>query len=178
MANTGFRFPSVSDSVGIAIPWANPDNMFLDDGNYASAITTAIQKWSTFGFFFFGFTEVNGIELKVEGKGAGGTTTVSATLSWDTGTTFTSAKTANFIDAVDTTQTYGGSTDNWGHTWLESELNDTNFRLRLQNGAAVGFSGDYAQVKIYYNNLVVGLKIPINNKITIPKDSKISTHVT
>ena len=52
-------------------------------------------------------------------------------LSWDGGTTWTSEKTASLTGAS-ATYVFGTTSSAWGgHTWLPSELSNTNFRARI-----------------------------------------------
>lgn len=57
-------------------------------------------------------------------------------LSGDGGSTWTSKLTKTFT-GTETAQTYGnGATELWGATWTNTNVNDTNFRLRIGCGTA------------------------------------------
>jgi len=56
-------------------------------------------------------------------------------LSWDGGTTWTAVISITLTVAVtETTYTYGGPANDWGHAWSASELTDANFRVQVING--------------------------------------------
>ena len=77
-------------------------------------------------------------------------------LSWDGGTSWTTVQQLALSDTAETTYTYGGPADNWGHAWSTSELSDTFFRVRVINGDGHGsqnardFSLDYIPVSITF----------------------------
>src|SRR5579859_7368986 len=54
-------------------------------------------------------------------------------LSWNKGVTYTSYKLMGPFGYTDSWQTAGSPTDNWGHVWIDSELNNSNFRVKIQN---------------------------------------------
>ncbi len=73
-------------------------------------------------------------------------------LSWDGGTTWTSAI-SNTLGTSQTAETFGGSSNTWGRTWSTGDFSNANFRMRITNVAndnSRDFSLDWAAVKIYY----------------------------
>jgi len=77
---------------------------------------------------------VNGIQVRTDMgmNNNGGTNQVCIQLSWDAGATWTAAKSASLTGgAAITTYTLGATNDNWGRTWLGSELSNANFRVRV-----------------------------------------------
>jgi len=78
-------------------------------------------------------------------------------LSWDGGTTWTTATSQTLSATAQTTYTYGGSANIWGRTWATSELTNANFRVRAINGDTRNnrsnrdFSLDWIPVKIHYS---------------------------
>lgn len=84
---------------------------------------------------------------------------VSIRLSYDGGTTYTSAivKTIDCVglgDLGDNFVVYGSSSEMWGEaSWTAAELNNTNFRLRLNftSKTATGTPAvDHVKIRIYY----------------------------
>lgn len=76
-------------------------------------------------------------------------------LSWDGGTSWTTAKSQSLTATIETTYTYGGAADNWGRTWAVSELSDANFRVRVINGDTANpnnrdFSLDWIPVSLTF----------------------------
>ena len=107
--------------------------------NYAISIKTACA--------------ILGIEVRLDWwqDAIGGTNSMSVELSWDGGTSWTAAKTDSVETTTEHTGTLGGPADTWGRTWTVSELNDTNFRVRVtSNSSEVSrdFFLDWVPVKI------------------------------
>jgi len=78
-------------------------------------------------------------------------------LSWDGGTSWTAEKQITLTATAETTYTYGGPADDWGHTpWTTSELSDANFRVQVINGETkdnasnADFSLDWVPVSITF----------------------------
>ena len=113
---------------------------------------------------FYGFVtglpgtaaHVDGIRVQADLKVdtvASGTTTLCAQLSWDAGTTWTTIKTQAITVAAETSYVFGATNDTWGHTWTPTELNTTNFRVRLIDASTIAtrdFSLDYLAVSVTY----------------------------
>lgn len=87
-------------------------------------------------------------------------TFVNISLSWDNSTTLTDEISEGFIfNFRDSFNFYGGSADDWGHTWIKNEtkdeLNTTNFRARLKyshtESAGLDPQMDHIKIRIYYN---------------------------
>ncbi|HEX5824804.1 MAG TPA: hypothetical protein VFY18_10140 [Candidatus Limnocylindrales bacterium] len=76
---------------------------------------------------------VNGIEVRTDVgmNNNGGTSQVCIQLSWDAGSTWTTAKSVALAGTAIATYNFGTAGDNWGHTWLGSELSNANFRVRV-----------------------------------------------
>jgi hypothetical protein len=89
-----------------------------------------------------------------------GVNTMSAELSWNGGTSWTtSAKTTSTEPTSEYTEVLGGSTDTWGRTWTAGELSNANFRVRLATSCvpsgldvclAPSFRLDWVPVTVYY----------------------------
>jgi hypothetical protein len=55
--------------------------------------------------------------------------------------------------AAETTYTFGTTSDTWGHTWTPTQLNTTNFRLRIIDASSVtsrDLSLDYVAISVTY----------------------------
>ncbi len=83
-----------------------------------------------------------------------GTNSTNLELSWDGGTTWTPIKQDNNEStSASNSRTLGNSTDNWGHTWTSSQLNTTNFKVRVTMNSTTStrdFFLDWIPVTIYY----------------------------
>jgi len=77
-------------------------------------------------------------------------------LSWDGGTTWTTAKQTPRLTTSEATYILGGPSDNWGRTWTLTNLTNTNFRLRVIDVASGSgansrdFSLDWVAVRVTY----------------------------
>ena len=82
-----------------------------------------------------------------------GISSMSVELSWNGGTTWTSAKTDATESTTEQSTTLGGSADTWGRSWLVSELSNTNFRVRVtstSDDTARDFFLDWVPVQVTY----------------------------
>lgn len=71
-----------------------------------------------------------------DGADTCGTRTHRVKLSWNSGTNYTAQKATANMTTTETTYTLGtGTTDLWGHTWLQTEMG-TTFRLNLDTRRA------------------------------------------
>lgn len=143
-ADTGFSQPTLNHNGGGNNDWINPQNAYVADGLY----TTAIKNGRIVQYYGFTFAAIqtgyviDGIEVVVEGLTTGGQALVD--LSADSGATFTTGtgtgvKTTTFTTS-DAVLTLGGPTDLWGtaHTWVSGDFGgtpNTNFRVRLASTA-------------------------------------------
>ena len=82
----------------------------------------------------------------------GGGSSMDVKLSWDGGSSWTTAKTDSVESTTERTATLGGSADTWGRTWAVSDFDDSNFRLRAATNGAGGptYYLDWVPVKVYY----------------------------
>lgn len=100
-------------------------------------------------------SSINGIRLRADLRldGIAGSHNLCAQLSWDGGTTWTTIKTQAITVAAETTYTFGSTADTWGQAWSPTQLNTTNFRVRLIDASTVttrDFSLDYIAVSVTY----------------------------
>lgn len=150
-----------------------PTNAFASDNAYAvdtnsggtpagnttcTATKSDKHRFSTYGMGAIpGGSTISGITVRVDMAVDALTDSPFACvdLSYDAGTNFTAAKQQVLSATAETSYTLGGVADTWGRTWAASELNDTNFRLRVINGATAGsllrdFSLDWIPVSITF----------------------------
>ncbi len=85
--------------------------------------------------------------------------TLGIDLSHNAGTNYGTQKTNSYTnEGADILQTYGGSTDTWGRTWTPAELNDTNFRARLELtivGETETMEADHIKIRVFYRPKIV-----------------------
>lgn len=150
--------------------WSSSGNAYSNDNAYASAsANNAATQWGTFGFdgtLPSNTTSVNGItvnlkDLFLTGSGTSTNCQVWAELSWNAGSSWSTAQLTNALNTTNTADYVVGSsssTAGWGgHVWSRSDLLNASFRVRLtwlNNTASCAstraVSLDQLQVTAYY----------------------------
>jgi hypothetical protein len=158
--DTGFTDPTATatdtggDGDGFEL---NPTNAFSDGGGNATNENGADdrQRYYNYGFSISSDCAIEGIEVRLDWwlDDTIGTNSMSVELSWDGGTSWTTAK----EDTQETTSEHsvvlGGPADTWGRSWSASELNDASFRVRLTSNSTSAFRDfylDWVPVKVYH----------------------------
>ena len=136
---------------------SSPTNAFADAGGNASNLDGAgdRHRFSTYGISVTASCAIAGIEVRLDWwlDSTAGISSMDVELSWDGGTSWTTAKTDTVESTTEHTTTLGGSAVTWGHAWTVSELSDANFRVRLTSNsddALRDFFLDWVPVKVYY----------------------------
>jgi hypothetical protein len=98
---------------------------------------------------------VNGIQVRTDVgmNNNGGTSQVCIQLSWDSGSNWTTAKSVALAGTAVATYNFGTTSDDWGHTWLGSELANGTFRVRVidvTNQPNKDFLLEYLAVQVTY----------------------------
>ncbi|MBK8420485.1 hypothetical protein [Candidatus Villigracilis saccharophilus] len=174
VTNTGFRAPSANAAVTTSAGDNNgyqttPINAYLADGLFAVDTSSGTNnntnctnngkdkhQFYNYNFSTPGATAINGIEVKLTGKVNSTTSSPKfcVQLSWNGGTTWTTAKSTTTLSTTNSTYTLGTSADTWGHVWLPTELSNTNFRIRIidvAGSSARTFSLDAVSVQVTYH---------------------------
>jgi hypothetical protein len=146
----------------------NPSNGHTDDGLFAvdnnsgtnsNSSCTNIRKdrhiYYTFNINVPGGATINGFEVRLDARAdsTSGSPHLCVQLSWNGGTTWTTAKQTTNLTTGEVTYILGGPTDNWGRLWATGELSNTSFRVRITDVASNtsrDFSLDYVAVNVYY----------------------------
>lgn len=175
--DTGFQNPSANaadtggDGDGFA---SNPTRAYSDNASYAvdtnsgnntgTSCTGADKDKHRFYNYNFSIpawaSTITGIEVRLDAlvDSTTGAPQMCVQLSWDGGTSWTTAKSTSTLTTSEVTYTLGGTGDTWGRTWNSStNFTNANFRLRVINVASNtsrDFSLDWATVKVYFSGLV------------------------
>ena len=148
----------------------NPGNGCASDGLLAVDAATGITGRSTsctntandrhrFWGNAFGLpgtaTAITGITVRADvgQNNNGGTSVFCVELSWDGGTTWTTAKSATLSGTAVATYTLGATTDTWGRTWTAGEFSTTSFRVRVIDATSQpskDYCLDYLAVMVDY----------------------------
>lgn len=114
--------------------WTNPQNVFVSDDVYA---TVAHQSGCRCPFM---------------------------DLSWDDGVNFTTYNLFGPYGTMDSFDTQGDSTDDWGHTWTTTELSDPIFVLRIWNPSTLIRQGYAAfQFGIPAGSSISGIEVRVED---------------
>ena len=169
--NTGLLNPSsnlaqaTGDQNGYEVNPANAyanDSLFAVDNNSGSGTSTSCtdKKKDNHVLYNYGIsvpagTTVQGIEVQLDAKvdSTSGSPKICVQLSWNGGSSWTTAKTTGTLTTGEQTFTLGGPTDTWGHAWTTSQLSNTNFRVRIIDVASDtsrDFSLDRISVRVTY----------------------------
>jgi type II secretory pathway pseudopilin PulG len=148
------------------------NNSFALDTNSGNGTGTSCtgtdkdkHRYYNYGLSVPSGATINGIEVRLDARvdATGGSPKLCVELSWDGGTTWTTAKSTNTLTTSEATYTLGGSADTWGHAWNTTQLSNSNFRLRVINVASDtnrDFSLDWAAVKVTYNTSTTNDQAP------------------
>ncbi len=177
IANTGFRAPTTQAAVTSSAGDNNgfetsPTNAFATDGLFAvdanSGTGTGTGCTSTGKdkhlFYTYGFVPpvlptgvtIRGIEVRLDARVNSTTSApkMCVEISWNGGTSWTTAQSTPTLSTTTATYMLGGVANLWGRTsWTLTELNNTNFRVRITNVAsstARTFSLDGVAVRVTY----------------------------
>jgi len=171
ITSTGFLSPSANAAVTTSAGdnngyQTNPANAYANDSIFAvdtnsgngsgtSCTSTAKDKHTfyNYGIALSPTAVVNGIQVRLDARvdATGGAPKICVQLSWNGGTTWTTAKTTTNLTTTEATYTLGSTSDTWGHTWTVSDFN--NFRVRVidvSSNTSRDFSLDYVAVNVTY----------------------------
>jgi subtilase family serine protease len=165
-ADTGWKNPSanVTDTGGDGDGFeVNPANAYTDGDGVASNIDNGISgggesdrhRYYNYGFSIPTSSTLDGIEVRLDWymDSKHGANSMDVELSWDGGTSWTTAQTDITETTTEHTAVLGGSTDTWERSWSSNDFSDTNFLVRLTCNSQYGtrdFYLDWVPVKVYY----------------------------
>lgn len=130
-----------------------------DSGTNTSTLCSNTGKdrhlYSNYGFSVPSGATINGIEVRLDAWAdlTTGAPSLCAELSWNGGTTWTSAKQTGTLTIAQATYTLGSGSDTWGRTWANGEFTNTNLRLRITSVASNNSRDhrlDWAAIRVTY----------------------------
>jgi hypothetical protein len=141
--------------------WANLGNLAASDDAYATCDIVADGISNTLRVTGFGFAipagaRILGIVVDVEWVDATGNVAQASYGLQKNGTPLGNPKGTNQINTTESYESVGSSSDLWGTTVTETDVNDANFGLNLQwtNGNGVSnrtVSVDHVRMTVYYD---------------------------
>jgi choice-of-anchor B domain-containing protein len=175
--NTGFLSPSTNaaqtssagDNNGFEV---SPANALADGGGVAQDVNSGTSNSSSctvnakdkhrfydYNISLPGSVTVTGIEVRLDAfvdNNATNAPKICVQLSWNGGTTWTTAKQTTTLTTSEAIYLLGGTSDNWGHTWTVTDLSNPNFRIRVIDVASSSgagsrdFSLDWVAIRVSY----------------------------
>lgn len=135
--------------------YATDSNSGNGNGTNCTGSDKDKHRYYNYGFSLPSGSTIDGIEIRLDGRADSttGSPKFCVQLSWDGGTTWTSAKSSNNLTTNNATYTLGGSSDNWERVWTDTEMNDSNLRVRVidVSSSTRTFSLDWVAAKVYYS---------------------------
>ncbi len=127
-------------------------------GRSTSCTNTANDRERYWGYAFGlpgSVASIDGVTVRADAgmNNNGGTSNLCVQLSWDGGTSWTTAKSVTLSGSAIATYTLGSSSDTWGHTWTSGQLSTSSFRVRLIDATGnpnKDYRLDYLAVTVQY----------------------------
>lgn len=164
--STGLKYPTTTtttNGTGTDGEWANPANIFADDGSNATAVfldppppTTLELNGATFGFNIPSNAVIDGIKLEYEVASSNRWSEPDGMVMLKKAGALTGDNKAGDGSAASGVWTYGGSEDLWGTTWTAAEINAANFGFGFiaaytssPNDFTIAI--DYVRITVYWH---------------------------
>jgi hypothetical protein len=145
----------------------SPANAFANDGLFAvdtsgtnnNTSCTSNRKdrhiFYNYGLSIPGGATITGIEVRLDGRAdsTAGAPKFCVQVSWNSGTSWTTAKSTSTLTTNEATYLLGGAADTWGRTWASGNFSDANLRVRITDVASStsrDFSLDWIAVQVSY----------------------------
>lgn len=171
--NTGFLSPSTNaaqtsnagDNNGYqtspANAYANDSSVATDTNSGTNTSTSCTNngkdrhRYNNYNFNIPATAVIQGIQVRLDARAdaTGGSPKICVQLSWDGGTTWTTAKSTTTLSTTEVTYTLGSMSDTWGRTWTPGNFSNANFRIRVIDVAGNtnrDFFLDYVAVNVTY----------------------------
>ena len=168
MANTTKSAGQGADGPSGSVSWTDPNNISASDNSYAVALgldgtTSKDLDCTNFGFNLPAGATINGITASIERYGSGQVADLSIKLLNGDGAGGESAqdKSTGTIWGAEGVTTFGSPTDTWGESWTASEVNSSNFGVRIQ---CEGITGDYDADTAYIDHVQITVYFSSNIK--------------
>jgi Carbohydrate binding module (family 6)/F5/8 type C domain/Glycosyl hydrolase family 30 TIM-barrel domain/Glycosyl hydrolase family 30 beta sandwich domain len=130
-----------------------------DSGSGTSTSCTSSSKdrhrFRDYGVALPASASIKGIVVRLDARAdsTSGSPKMCVQLSWNGGSSWTSAKTTATLSTTEKTYLLGSATDRWDRSWTTANLADPNLRIRVVNIASStsrDFSLDWVAVNVHY----------------------------
>jgi RHS repeat-associated protein len=148
LVSDGWKTPTAYSSATVT----NPANGCASDNVSASARTSGNNViYSCFDIAAIpSGIPISGIQVRVQGYRSNTNNSFDVFLSYDGGTTYTSAKNTGTMPLTDTGIVLGGLSDNWDRTWANTDFSNNNFRVKIVWHSSALMYLDCVMVKVSY----------------------------
>ena len=152
-----------NDSAFGTVAWSSPGNVTASDDSRATAVTTAGQttqylKATNFGFSIPSGATINGIVVEFEVSATVGSGSRDERIRIIKGETIGSTDNRVLSPLYSTTDSYvtrGSSSDLWGESWTDSDINSSTFgvaiackNIFIKLGTTIRI--DHVRITVYY----------------------------
>jgi hypothetical protein len=153
---------AVNGSGGGSYTWSNLTEISASDSSYVTVFgpdgwVSKDLDCTNFGFSIPAGSTIDGIEVKIERYGSFVSDTSIKLLNGDGagGESSQDKSTGASWSSTESVITFGGSTDTWGETWSVSDINSSNFGVRIQCQDSVAFDFQTGSAQIDHVEIVV-----------------------
>jgi hypothetical protein len=169
--NTGFQSPtadapvtsSAGDKNGFETNRTNAyadDGLFAVDNNSGTSSSTSCTSSNKDKHLFYNYnfslptgTVVRGVEVRLDAKveSTSGSPKLCVQLSWNGGSSWTSAKSTPRLTTSEASYILGSASDLWGRSWTTGNFTNSSFRVRVISVASSSsrdFSLDWVAVRV------------------------------
>jgi hypothetical protein len=171
--STGFLSPSANAAqtssagdnngyqTGPANAYANDSSVATDTNSGTNTNTSCTNsgkdnhRYYNYNFNIPATAMIKGIQVRLDARAdaTSGSPKICVQLSWNGGTTWTTAKSTTNLGTTEATYTLGSISDTWGRTWTASNFSNANFRIRVidvASNTSRDFYLDYIAVNVTY----------------------------
>jgi hypothetical protein len=171
--STGFLSPSANAAQtssagdnngyqsGPANAYANDSSVAADTNSGTNTSTSCTStgkdqhRYHNYNFNIPATALIQGIQVRLDARAdaTNGSPKICLQLSWNGGTTWTTARPTTTLSTTETTYTLGSISDTWGRTWTPDNFSNANFRLRVidvSGNTSRDFFLDYLAVNVTY----------------------------
>lgn len=164
--STGPKYPTTTTTTngsGISGQWANPANIFADDGSNASAAFlgppngTVDLQGATFGFNIPPNAVIDGIKMEIEVPSSNRWSEANGTVMLQKGGVLVpGSNQAGLGSSSSNIWTYGSATNLWNTTWTPAEINAAGFgaifaAVYSSSGNDFTIAVDYIRITVYWH---------------------------
>ena len=171
--STGFLSPSANAAqtssagdnngyqMGPANAYANDAAVATDTNSGTNTSTSCTNngkdqhRYYNYNFNIPATAVIQGIQVRLDARAdaTNGSPKICVQLSWDGGTTWTTAKSTTTLSTTEATYTLGAVSDTWGRTWTPGNVSNANFRIQVIDVASNStrdFFLDYVAANVTY----------------------------